>query len=143
MLSIQFSLLRKNTRRFLMYYYRQNLWRYRLGGKHMSGQTTPPVTSSCPQFQQKWQMVRAGIQNICAIRLLVARPQRPACMHQPLLNCRSKYTVLIGMACNCNSEGGSSATPLMSTTVSKAGEPFSVLSVFHLGRDFSILERDF
>lgn len=44
MLSIQFSLLRKNTRGFLMYYYRQNSWRHRLtlrlGGKHMSGQTT-------------------------------------------------------------------------------------------------------
>lgn len=40
-------------------------------------------------------------------------------------------------------KGGSSATPLMSTTVSKAGKPFSLLSVFHLDREFSILERDF
>lgn len=65
------------------------------------------------------------------------------CLHQPLLNCGSKRTALIGMACSCYSEGGSSATPLMSTTVSKAGEPLSLLSVSHLDRDFSILERDF
>lgn len=65
----------------------------------------------------------------------------PACLHQPLLNCRSKYTALIGMACSCYSEEGSSATPLMSTTVSKAGKPFLPLSVFHLDRDFSILKK--
>lgn len=41
---------------------------------------SPAVTPNCPQFQQKWQMVCAGIQNICAARLLVARPQRPACL---------------------------------------------------------------
>lgn len=58
------------------------------------------------RFQQKWQMVSAGIQNICPARLLVARPQRPAGLHQPLLNCRSKYSALIGMACSCYSEGG-------------------------------------
>lgn len=33
-------------------------------------------------------------------------------------------------------KGGSSATPLMSTTVSKAGKPFSLLSVFHLDKRF-------
>lgn len=66
----------------------------------------------------------------------------PACLHQPLLNCRSKYAALIGMACSCYSEEGSSATPLMSTTVSKAGEPFSPLSVFHLDGDFSVLQKE-
>lgn len=42
-----------------------------------------PVTCNCLQLQQKWQMVCAGIQNICAARLLVARPQRPACLPAP------------------------------------------------------------
>ena len=104
----------------------------------------PPVTSNCPRFQQKWQMAGAGIRNICAARLLVERPQRPACLHQPLLNCRSKYTALIGMACSCYSEGGSSATTLWCPPVCpKQPRPFSALSVSHLDRDFSILQSDF
>lgn len=64
----------------------------------------------------------------------------PACLHQPLLNCGSKYAALIGMACSCYSEGGSSARrPLMSTSESKADRPFPSLSVFHL--DLSIGQR--
>lgn len=38
------------------------------------------------------------------------------------------------MACSCYSEGGSSAGPLMSATVSKAGRPFSPLSLFSIWR---------
>lgn len=99
-----------------------------------------PVYCNCLQLKQKWQMVCAGIQNICAARLLVARPQRPACLHQALLNCRSKYTALIGMACSCYSEKGrSSAAPLMCPPL--CPKPFSLLSVYHL--DFAILDGEF
>lgn len=60
-------------------------------------------------------------------------PQSPACLHQPLLNWRSKYSGLTGMACGCYSErgGGPPLPPLICSTVSGAGWP-PLLAVFSI-----------
>lgn len=98
----------------------------RQGGRNVSFQTTLQSLLTAPCFSRNgrhWHSKHLRNQTTSG-----KAPETclPACLRQPLLNCRSKYAALIGMACSCYSEGGSSATPLMSTTVSKAGEPFSL-----------------
>lgn len=113
------------------------------GGKHVVLPNFPPVTSNCTQFQQKWQM-RWHLKHLCNQTTGGKAPETclPACTS--LFWTADPNTLhLLEWHVAAILKGGSSATPLMSTTVSKAGKPFSLLSVFHLDREFSILERDF
>lgn len=94
----------------------------------------PHVTSNGLLLQHKWPAL--AFETSVQPDFWWQGPRRPACLpsslHQPLLNCRSKYSTLNGKACSCCSEGGSSATPLMSTGAYKAFELFSLICVFHL-----------